>query len=62
MFTLSRLPLRPLCRCNLVVEVNSLLKIPSDPVVSEGWSLVRDRTSRKHCPSHKIWSYKRDGG
>ena len=37
-------------------------KIPSDPLVtSEGWSLVRDRTNRKHCPSHKIWSYfKRD--
>ena len=30
-------------------------------VASEGWSLVRDRTNRKHCPSHKIWSYKRDG-
>ena len=29
-------------------------------VTSEGWSLVRDRTNRKHCPSHKIWSYKRD--
>ena len=27
----------------------------------EGWSLVRDRTNRKHCPSHEIWSYKRDG-
>ena len=37
-------------------------KIPSDPVVGqvEGWSLVRDRTNRKHCPSHQIWSYKRD--
>ena len=41
-------------------------KIPSDPVAStlslvtsEGWSLVRDRTHRKHCPSHKIWSYLR---
>ena len=30
-------------------------------VASEGWSLVRDRTNRKHCPSHEIWSYKRDG-
>ena len=30
-------------------------------VASEGWSLVRDRTYRKHCPLHKIWSYKRDG-
>ena len=30
-------------------------------VASEGWSLVRDRTNRKHCPSPKIWSYKRDG-
>ena len=25
-------------------------------VASEGWSLVRDRTNRKHCQSHKIWS------
>ena len=25
------------------------------------WSSVRDRTNRKHCPSHKIWSYKGDG-
>ena len=25
-------------------------------VASEGWSLVRDRTNRKQCPSHKIWS------
>ena len=31
-------------------------------VVSEGWSLVRDRTNRKHCPSHEICSYKRDEG
>ena len=23
-------------------------------VASEGWSLVRDRTNRKHCPSHEI--------
>ena len=23
-------------------------------------SKVRDRTNKKHCPSHKIWSYKRD--
>ena len=30
-------------------------------VASEGWSSVRDRTNRKHCPSHKIWSYKTDG-
>ena len=30
-------------------------------VASEGWSLVRDRTNRKHCPSHEIWSYKRGG-
>ena len=30
-------------------------------VAFEGWSLVRDRTNRKHCPSHKMWSYKRDG-
>ena len=30
-------------------------------VASKGWSLVRDRTNRKHCPSHEIWSYKRDG-
>ena len=33
-------------------------------VASEGWLLVRDRTNRKHCPSHNIWSYttnKRDG-
>ena len=30
-------------------------------VASEGWSLVRDRTNRKQCLSHKIWSYKRDG-
>ena len=30
-------------------------------VASEGWSLVRDRTNRKHCSSHEIWSYKRDG-
>ena len=30
-------------------------------VALEGWSLVRDRTNRKHCPSHEIWSYKRDG-
>ena len=30
-------------------------------VASEGWSSVRDRTNRKHCPSHRIWSYKRDG-
>ena len=30
-------------------------------VASEGWSLVRDRTNRKQCPSHKTWSYKRDG-
>ena len=22
------------------------------------WSSVRDRTNRKHCPSHEIWSYK----
>ena len=22
-----------------------------------GWSLVRDRTNRKHCPSHEIWSH-----
>ena len=28
---------------------------------SDGWSLVRDRTNRKYCPSHKMWSYKRDG-
>ena len=35
--------------------------IPSDPVALEGWSSVRDRTNRKHCPSHEIWSYKRDG-
>ena len=32
-------------------------KIPSDPVAGR----VRDRTNRKHCPSHEIWSYKRDG-
>ena len=25
------------------------------------WSSVRNRTNRKHCPSHEIWSYKRDG-
>ena len=30
-------------------------------VASEGWSSVRDRINRKHCPSHRIWSYKRDG-
>ena len=30
-------------------------------VASKGWSLVKDRTNRKHCPSHEIWSYKRDG-
>ena len=24
-------------------------------VASEGWSSVRDRTNRKHCPSHDIW-------
>ena len=30
-------------------------------VASEVWSLVSDRTNRKHCPSHEIWSYKRDG-
>ena len=30
-------------------------------VALEGWSLIRDRTKRKHCPSHEIWSYKRDG-
>ena len=30
-------------------------------VASEGWSLVRDHTNRKHCPSHKTWSYKMDG-
>ena len=30
-------------------------------VASEGWSSVRGRTNRKHCPSHKIWSYKRNG-
>ena len=37
--------------------------IPSDPVAGrlEGWSSVGDRTNRKHCPSHEIWSYKRDG-
>ena len=39
---------------NVVVATRSL-------VASEGWSLVRDRTNRKQCPSHKIWSYKRDG-
>ena len=27
----------------------------------EGWSSVIDRTNRKHCPSHEIRSYKRDG-
>ena len=26
-----------------------------------GWSSVRGRTNRKHCPSHEIWSYKGDG-
>ena len=36
-------------------------KIPSDLVALEGWSSVRDHTNRKHCPSHEIWSYKRDG-
>ena len=30
-------------------------------VALEGWSLVRDHTNRTHCPSHEIWSYKRDG-
>ena len=30
-------------------------------VAFEGWSSVRDRTTREHCPSHEIWSYKRDG-
>ena len=30
-------------------------------VVLEGWSSVKDRTNRKHCPSHEIGSYKRDG-
>ena len=30
-------------------------------VVFGGWSSVRGRTNRKHCPSHKIWSYKGDG-
>ena len=30
-------------------------------VALKGWSLVMDRTNRKHCPSHGIWSYKRDG-
>ncbi len=30
-------------------------------VALEGWSSVRDCTNRKHCPSHEIWSYKRDG-
>ena len=30
-------------------------------VALEGWSSVRDRINRKHCPSNKIWSYKRDG-
>ena len=30
-------------------------------VAFEGLSSVRDRTNRKHCPSHKIWSYKRGG-
>ena len=28
-------------------------------VALEGWSSVRDRTNRKHCQSHEIWSYKR---
>ena len=27
-------------------------------VAFEGWSSVRDRTNRKHCRSHEIWSYK----
>ena len=32
--------------------------IPSDRslVALEGWSLDRDRTNRKDCPSHEIWS------
>ena len=30
-------------------------------VALEGWSLVRDRTNRQHCPSHEIWSFKKDG-
>ena len=30
-------------------------------VTLEGWSSVRDRTDRKHCPSHEIWSYKKYG-
>ena len=30
-------------------------------VALEGWSSVRDRTNRKHCLSHEIWSYKGDG-
>ena len=24
-------------------------------------SSIRDRTNRKHCLSHQIWSYKKDG-
>ena len=27
----------------------------------DGRCRVRDRPNRKHCPSHDIWSYKRDG-
>ena len=30
-------------------------------VAFERWSSVRDHTNRKHCPSHEIWSYERDG-
>ena len=26
-----------------------------------GWSSARGRTNRKHCPSHEIWSDKKDG-
>ena len=37
--------------------------IPSDRslVALEGCSSVRDRTNRKLCQSHEIWSYKRGG-
>ena len=46
-------------RCGRLLEVK--FHLTRSLVALEGWSSVRDRTNRKHCPSHEIWSYKRDG-